>query len=694
MMDNLKVISLFKTKSYEDVFPRISILGEKVDFFIECSSYDVILPVKAKSESKLDLFEEAVLKFLNYKVTTDQEIADILCLTPDLINFIIIRLQEMGLLNDKKYLTKDGEAYLNIVRNDAIEQNIEYVQAKIFVLKQTGEILPYVQCGELIGQPIENLSGRLLTVDYGTAGSPLQVKGLILSQGKGRTNVNLLDSSVIRSTIDKYNKIVQEKLNYKVIEYAKDWAIENTVSDNVYFHMQAVIQEGNIDEILVSDGLVVNVDIVKNYIKKNHSELISILKERCTKNIITDDSTETLNLAGNSKFRELNKLMKKIKESSMIYEDKDDEETLGLKKDENQALQSEQKKFLLNCYAGFEWALYYYVKKYPLNSSIRRVVESQTPVQNAAMLLEMAQKIGVRYPKNYENLFYGFDIKRVQRVFKTDTPELRVVLALAIITSVHNNESEFRSLFRRRQGLFRILNDLHKEHGDLSHQTFTSEINKTRNKEIYDLLIDSINTLEIDLNIDNSGKINQNKKVLKTSQEKLNAEVSLSKRLGATYYYNLLPEPIKEEWILIAPNKVKYPENFEYADILYRIMQDTIYYKLREIKKDVNLSKADILKALKEKSIVSNSFDTVYEKFVEKVLNNENGTLGSNTMVYLYYQQDNFITKLEEYQFVKVIEKLVKLRKHGNNVSLSVNADILHSMRDSMLSIVKLIGEN
>ena len=386
--------------------------------------------------------------------------------------------------------------------------------------------------------------------------------------------------------------------------------------------------------------------------------------------------------------------MKKIKESSAIYEYKDDEEILGLKKDENQALQSEQKKFLLNCYAAFEWALYYYVKKYPLNSSIRRVMESQTPVQNTAMLLEMAQKIGVRYPKNYENLFYGFDIKRVQRVFETDTPELRVVLALAIITSIHNNESEFRLLFRRRQGLFRILNDLHNEHGDLSHQTFTSEINKTRNKEIYDLLIDFINILQIDLNIDNSGKINQNKKVLKASQEKLNAEVSLSKRLGATYYYNLLPDPIKEEWILIAPNKVNYPENSEYADILYRIMQDTIYYKLREIKKDVNLSKADILKALKEKNIASNSFDTVYEKFVEKVLNNENGTLGSNTMVYLYYQQDNFITKLEEYQFVKVIEELVKLRKHGNNVGLSVNADILHSMRDTMLSIVKLIGEN
>lgn len=694
MMDNLKVISLFKINSYESIFPRISILGKKVDFFIECTSYDVILPVNAKRANKLDLFEEAVLKFLNYKVTTDQEIADILCLTPDLINFIIIRLQEMGLLNDKKSLTGDGEAYLNIVRNDAVEQNIEYVQAKIFVLKQTGEILPYVQYGELIGYPIENLSGRLLTVDYGTAGSPLRVKGLIFSQGKGHTKEKLLDSSVIRSTIDRYNKIVKEMLNYDSIEYAKDWAVENTVSDNVYFHMQAVIQDGNIDEILVSDGLVVNVDIVKNYIKKNHPEFISSLKERCTKNIIIDDSKETLNFLGNNKFRELNKLMRKIRESSTIYEYKDDEETLGFKKDENQALQSEQKKFLLNCYAGFEWALYYYVKKYPLNSSIRSVIESQTTVQNTAMLLEMAQKVGVTYPKNYENLFYGFDIKRVQRVFKTDTPELRVVLALAIITSVHNNESEFRALVRRRQGLFRILNDLHNEHGDLSHQTFTPEINKTRNKEIHDLLLDFIDTLDIDLDIDNTGKINHNNKVLKVSQEKLNAEVSLSKRLGATYYYNLLPESIKEEWILIAPNKMNYPENSEYADILYRIMQDTLYYKLKEIKKDANLSKSDILKVLKEKNIVSKSFDTVYDNFIERILSNENGTLGGNAMVYLYYQQDVFITKLEEYQFVKVIEDLVKLRKHGNNVGLSLNADILHSMRDTMLSIVKLIGEN
>lgn len=84
-----KVFSLFKTKSYEEIFPGVSILGRKVDFFLECSSYDVIVPVKVRGESKLDIFEEAVLKLVAFKSTSVKDMADILCLTPDLVNFIV-----------------------------------------------------------------------------------------------------------------------------------------------------------------------------------------------------------------------------------------------------------------------------------------------------------------------------------------------------------------------------------------------------------------------------------------------------------------------------------------------------------------------------------------------------------------------------------------------------------------------------
>lgn len=151
-----KVFSLFKTKSYEEIFPSVSILGRKVDFFLECSSYDVIIPVRVRGKRKLDIFEEAVLKLVAFKPTNVKDMADILCLTPDLVNFIIIRLQEKKLLQENgKDLTEQGKAYLNVDEKVSDENNLEYVQAKVFVLNQTGKVLPYVHKGEFITDTIE-----------------------------------------------------------------------------------------------------------------------------------------------------------------------------------------------------------------------------------------------------------------------------------------------------------------------------------------------------------------------------------------------------------------------------------------------------------------------------------------------------------------------------------------------------------
>ena len=693
------MFSLFKTKNYEECFPNISVLGKKVDFFLECSSYDVILPVKVKGDSKLDVFEEAVFKLIAYKTTTAADMADILCLTPDLINFIIIRLQEMELLQDNgRDLTEQGKKYIHVNEEISDNANVEFAQAKVFILNQTGEILHYIHKGELISDPIDNIHGSLLTVEYGTVGNPIIIKGKILRQSKSENKKGMLQSSSIRAAIDKYNRIIRENMQYDSIEYAQEWAIENTSSDDVYFHMQAVVQKGNIDEILISDGLVVNIDFVNNYIKKYHPDFISVVKERATKNIIQDnedDTEENVKPILHYKYRELRDLLSRINSFSQVYEyAENEEENKFFSQDENQMLQAEQKKFLLNCYSAFEWSLYYYDLKYPLNNNVKSIVENQTAFQNANMLLQMAEKIGVMNPEKYENLFYSLDNNRIKRMFRTNTPELRVALSLAIITSIHNGQCEFRELFNKRPGLFRVLRNLFREHGDLAHQTFTYEIDKKRNREVYDLLIDFVTILQPDYDFNETGETKNKKEITQISQDKLNAEVSLSKRLGALYYYNLLPETIKEEWLLVSPDKLHYPETAEYFDILYRIMQDTLYHVLKDIRKNPQLCKSDILIKLKEKGIVSSNFDTVNEVFVEQILMNENSTLGANAMVYLYYQKDNVIDELKKASFVETIEELIRLRKHGNNVALSINTQPLNKIRDDMLDIVKLIGGN
>lgn len=390
--------------------------------------------------------------------------------------------------------------------------------------------------------------------------------------------------------------------------------------------------------------------------------------------------------------------MSRINSFSQVYDCSDDEDESEndafASRDENQMLQAEQKKFLLNCYSAFEWSLFYYDTKYPMNSNVSSIIENQTVFQNANTLLQMAAKIGVVNPERYEELFYSLDSNRIKRMFRTNTPELRVALSLAIVTSVHNGQCEFRELFNKRPGLFRVLRNLFREHGDLAHQTFTNELDKRRNKEIHDLLIDFITILQPDYDIGESNGVKNRRVLSQISQDKLNAEVSLSKRLGALYYYNLLPETIKEEWILVSPDKVHYPEAAEYFDILYRIMQDTLYYALKDIRKNPQLCKSEILSKLKEKGVVSNSFDTVNEVFVAQILMSENSTLGANAMVYLYYQQDNVVDELKNANFVQIIEQLVQLRKHGNNVALSVNTQALNKIRDNMLDIVKLIGGN
>ena len=269
-----------------------------------------------------------------------------------------------------------------------------------------------------------------------------------------------------------------------------------------------------------------------------------------------------------------------------------------------------------------------------------------------------------------------------------------MLLSLAVAISVYNAQCEFRELFSKRPGLFSILWSLFYEHGDLAHQTFTLEVNKGRNKEIFDLLIDFVTNLQPDFEFVENGTEKIGRRISQVSQNKLNAEVSLSKRLGAMYFYNILPKSIKEEWILVSPDKVDYPEPAEYFDILYRIMQDTLYYALKDIRKNPQLDKTAIISKLQERGIVSKCFDSVNDAFVGQILMNENSTLGAVAMVYLYYQNDNVIETLQEANFVNIIENLVRLRKHGNNVALSVNIQVLNGIRDNMLDIVKLIGGN
>ena len=108
-----KVFSLFKNKQNSDLFPQIELLNTPFNIFLQCASYDIIIPITETEKNILNIFEETVLKLLDYKKSTVEEIAETLCLEKDLVNYIVIRLKELGLIDENRNLTEEGKNIIN-----------------------------------------------------------------------------------------------------------------------------------------------------------------------------------------------------------------------------------------------------------------------------------------------------------------------------------------------------------------------------------------------------------------------------------------------------------------------------------------------------------------------------------------------------------------------------------------------------
>ena len=180
------------------------------------------------------------------------------------------------------------------------------------------------------------------------------------------------------------------------------------------------------------------------------------------------------------------------------------------------------------------------------------------------------------------------------------------------------------------------------------------------------------------------------------SQDRLNAEVSLSKALGAVYYNNVLSEELRNEWIRISPDKTaaRLPDPAEYVDILYRILQDTLYEEIVELRKNSALSKEEIVRTLEKRMgrALPGTLANVKEIHIASILKNQRSTLGAHALVWLYAAGVRQTDELMRTGYPDIVGKIVDFRKHGNNVSLQVGVSELNELRDAVIEMCKKIG--
>lgn len=684
--------SLFEDSRYEELFPSVRILGNAVDYFVQCNTYEVLVPSHASTEQHLDIFEDAVLKLLDYKPYTKEEMAAVLCLPKDIISFIRIRLRELGLLEKDEFTVSElGKNYLN--GQSSKNASVTYRQAKLFVIKDTGEILPYVHYGELEYANVRKSSKNYTDFECGTAGRPTIISGrnIWAKTPQGALGGRMLKPNDIRNALFLYNKISANSTRFTPIEVFGNYAIENTSSEDCLLHVKAAIQAGSIDALIVSDGFVANNDLLARYLKKEHPEIINDVKEQATR-IRSKESDEEgrfdFEKANDGRYRNLYQPMYSI---NSTYEKLMAEES-GSSQDEYVEEQYDQKQFLLNCYTVIEHTLYSYLLENPLRQDRLNLLYRQDTYLNQELILTLSEQLGLDYIRQYDYLFGIVSRNNIIKMYNTKTPNMYVALPLVLIETFDNRNSLFRGMLKQYPGVIHTINKLHNKCKELRHKTFADDINVEYVDRIYYFTTLLIEHLLPDFTFRGkdetsavSGDDNQNQRLL--------VDVNLAEVFGPMYYYNVMDESLKNEWKLIAPGKKIYPAPYEYVNTLYRILQETIYEQVFYMKKK-QLSKEDLVLLAQSRwgKELERGLTGVHKEYLKDTLGSKSTTLGAQALVYLCFCPDEKLPSLKEIKFDEFVSLITKYREHGNNVALELDESELEQLRDKAIKVTKVIG--
>lgn len=679
-MPKPKVISLFQTEQYENRFLSVPIIGRAVDVFVECLSYDIEIPVNVAKARELDIFEEAILRMIKLKKCSANDLSDILCLEKDLIKFIIIRLIENGLLKDEKNISQKGIEILSY--QSELKKEVEYVFGKIFVIKQTGLILPYIHVGEFQSEAVDDSNASSITIGLGSAGQYRTIKGKRIKCSDYEKAQKNLSANVIKKTINTFNNIAANRSQVQ-IALSNEYGLINSQGCNVYFHMKAAVQEGNVDSLIISDGFVPNIDGMLDYFQKYHTDIVSDIKSKA---IVMDTTIEVCDhsVYNHIKYKEIYQYYESAKRHipDIDYE--------NASKDVRDMLNENKKQVIIDCYYAMEWGLYYHLKSHPMSGGLLSLLKKRSVHKNCETIMELAKKIGIRNIEKYRNLFMHLDGNRIEGVFKFNSPKFYVCLPLAIAEASENSSSNFHSVVHNNSNFISFMNALN-QYSALRHDT-EAEIVDIDATEVLRKTEKIIGALLPDFIISNSIRVQSTDNV---SQLKLIGQISLEKALGSLLYYSMT-EGLRNEWLKISPDKKGQilPDLREYIEVLYRIAQEELKKANSELLDKNVLSQEDAKKrcSIRYANQLPKSFTKVKLVNYSKALKCEGSTLGAEALVYYAHIEDGYIEHLNKQGFIDIIDKIISLRGHSDLLVLNETESSLNALRDKTITLSKLIG--
>ena len=701
-MAQSKVLSLFGSKNINSLFEDIELLGKPKDVFYEVQSYNILVSVYQDNNEKSNIFEETILKLLSIMELSIEKISEKLCLEKAFIKYLVESLEIKGLIDEEMKVTSSGRNLLESYNTD--ERKIEQRLFKIFVDFRTKQILPfiYTDIENFETESIENETKDRLEIKVGNKTDETIIKGRkIIFDGEDVLGIESFD---IIKAIKKYNRIA-EKTTYSKINWLGSSKIEITKSDKIFLHLQIGLQNGNIDEPFISDGFVPQIKLLLDTIK--NSIIFKKIREQESSSTISYSQEKI----GRENQNTLSELIKDInKEINYL-------QFLENNRDEIKERISREKDVVKNIFSLVEISLFTYLKENPLSNEKLNKVKENEPDVNLEILKKIALEIGLNIDEENssreESLLLSFSRLRINNVF--NTPNIKVLLPYIIIKAKYDSNNTFHKIVNENRNILKDLYCLKKMADSSGHTTkvdlltlynqYSFDNNKFNNSmdlinnifEKYKKFIENLLNSKMSINKENQKVIIVEKDREVSSQKKLDADIELEKNLGNLYLY-YLSNSLKDDFRMISPNKKEseLPKGNDYIITLTRIIEDFLTYLDYEKIKYSNIEEAiQNIESFYGKKLSDSLRYTNSKRYINE-LKGEKSSLGAKAIVFLSSLKGDYESLLENLikeNFIELIEELIELRGHRNNIENNLK-DIgeINLLRDRLFKSLKLIG--
>ena len=626
-------------------------VGRPRELALRCDSYRVTLPAGLSGSSRLNPFERVVLSLLALGRYDDvKKLATDTCLPADLVKFILLRLQDIGLVSTDHGLNElTGKGNEELGLDSARRQTeISYSTYLVFRERVTDTVLPMVVDTEDLPLVEAYESGGLHAVRGGR-------HARLWELGDRREGPPAPTSQEVAAALTKMRRRAVTT-GRRLPDIAVEGRITVAPLPETYFlWCRQVIQEFDSDwRITDPFGYGFSREVESAY--------------------------ETLIRSDEGEYEALQKWQQSVvRRRSEVRPDAAPRYTYGAASNPERYPELIAALRRNDLYGSLEWALHYVNTTWDL-SAARQLVQVGKHDWLFDEVSRAAQTLGIELAENRAKPFFDLRPGKVQAQ-QQGSAELATELPLAILSAIGSPGHPFGGLATDVPGFFDRILDLKGRRDEVEH----GRARAARDEE-------QISAWESEDGRWVAGLIERllpdvcvagptaGSEVRATSHfdDRLSARIQLQHDFGQTAFLSWPNEVqdalvgVEQAWLTLEAGEV--PDATRFINALYRTSERVLRFVLGNM--PATTPDGDLLEGARVKAEnagfgpLPQALATVRATMLGKSLTTNTGSLGSAVLAYLLQGTDDDFARLRrgKQNFLPVVARIVELRGHGNQV--------------------------